>query len=81
MIMPKHSRKRGTLLLSKFQDMGGDIATYIAIECHDVCDEDAIEDLRTTAAGLREALRALQLVRAADAPAQLPLWFPAQNIL
>ena len=42
--MPKHSRKRGTLLLSKLQDMGGDIATYIAIECHDVCDEGTIED-------------------------------------
>jgi hypothetical protein len=42
--MPKHSRKRGILLLSKLQDMGGDIATYIGIECHDVCDKGTIED-------------------------------------
>ena len=43
-IMPKHSRKRGALLLGKRQEMGGEIATYIAIECHEVRDEDAVED-------------------------------------
>ena len=29
-----------------FEDMGGDIATYIGIECHNVCDEGAIEDFK-----------------------------------
>src|SRR5262245_47161783 len=44
--MPKHSRKRGTLPLSELPNMGGDIATYIRIECHDVCDEGTIKDLK-----------------------------------
>ena len=59
MIVPKHSRKRGILLLSEFQDMGGDIATYIGIECHDVCDEGAIEDreqLQRVIGGVAESI-------------------------
>ncbi len=41
--MPKQSWKRGTLLLSKFQGMGSDFATYVAIEGGNVCDKQAIE--------------------------------------
>ena len=44
--MPKHSRKRGSLFLSKLQNLDGDIAAYIGIECHDVCNEGTIEDLK-----------------------------------
>jgi len=37
--------------------MGGDIATYIGIECHDVCDEGTVEDreqLQRVIGGLSE---------------------------
>ena len=42
--MPDHQRSRGFLFLSKRQELGGEIATYIAIECHDVCGEDTLEN-------------------------------------
>src|SRR5271169_4049488 len=42
-IMPKHSRKRCNLLLSKFQSTGGYIATCIAVKGGNARDEDAVE--------------------------------------
>jgi hypothetical protein len=45
-IVPKHSGKRGTLLLSKLQNVDSDLATYVGIKCHDVRDEGTIENLK-----------------------------------
>src|SRR6476620_10344826 len=42
--MSDHQRTRGFLFLSKRQELDGEIATYIAIECHDVCGEDTVEN-------------------------------------
>ena len=42
--MPDHQRTRGFLFLGKRQELGGEIATYIAIECHEVCGEETVED-------------------------------------
>ena len=81
MIMPEHPRKRGALLLSKLQDMGGDIATYIAIECHDVCDEDTVEDRKQQQRVFGRFRRGLRLVQSTDVPVLLPLWLRAQNTL
>ena len=42
--MPEHQRKRRFLFLSKRQELGGEIARDIAIECHEVCGEDTVEN-------------------------------------
>ena len=42
--MPEHPQTGDFLFLSKRQELGGEIATDICIECHDVCSEDTVED-------------------------------------
>jgi hypothetical protein len=42
--VPEHQRKRGFLFLSKRQELGGQIATYIAIERHGVHDPESVEN-------------------------------------
>ena len=70
-----------SLLLGERQELRCKLAHRIAVERDEVRDPEADRGPRTTAAGLREALRALQLVRSADVPAPQPPWFPARHIL
>ena len=69
------------LLLGERQELRRKLAHHVAVECHIARDPDPVEDGEQAAAGLREALRALQLVRSADVPAPQPPWFPARHSL
>ena len=42
--MPDHERNRGSLFLGKRQELGRKSRHHIAIECHEVCDPEAVED-------------------------------------
>ena len=79
--MPNHERDRRSLLLGERQELRRKLAHNVAVERHIVRDPEAVEDREQQQRDLREALRALQLVRSADVPAPQPPWFPAQHIL
>jgi hypothetical protein len=42
--MPEYQRPRGFLFLGKRQELGSEIATYIGIECREVCGEETVQD-------------------------------------
>src|SRR5271166_3051899 len=42
--MPEHERYRGSLFLSKRQELRREVATDIAVERHEVCHPETVED-------------------------------------
>ena len=79
--VPDHERDCGPLLLRERQELRRKLAHHIAVEGHVVRDAKTVEDGEQQQRDLREALRALRLVRSADVPAPQPPWFPARHSL
>ena len=77
--MRNQERDRRPLLLGERQELRGELTAYVAVERDDSSRPRSRKGPKTTATDLREALRALQLVRSADVPAPQPPWFPAPH--